>query len=183
MRIWLLRVAGGGLLALAGMIVLVAGLPDPARLLALESVRPGERPVAAVIGASAPGFNVQSVQGETLHLADLRGEPVILNFWATWCIPCQIELPDLQQVCEAHAERGLRVLAINVDEPPAVFLPWAAERGLTFDLIADSDQRLQTLYRVRGVPQTVVIDAAGVIQDVFYGPIDSAALVRALDED
>jgi cytochrome c biogenesis protein CcmG/thiol:disulfide interchange protein DsbE len=170
MRVWL-----------AGVIVLAAGFPDPARLLALEPIQPGERPVAAVIGASAPDFSAENTLGESIHLAALRGSPVILTFWATWCAPCQIELPDVQRLYETRTDGGLHVLAINVDEPPAVFLPWATERGLSFDLFADSDLRLQALFRVRGVPQTVLIDREGVIRNVFYGPVDGAELARALD--
>ena len=181
MRLWLLRIAGGGLLALAGIVVLAVGLPDPARLLALEGVQPDARPVAAVIGATAPDFRAENTRGDAIHLAALRGQPVILNFWATWCVPCQIELPDLERLYAASADSGLRVLAVNVDERPAVFVPWAAARGLTFDLLADPDRRLQTLFRVRGVPQTVLVDAAGVIQDIYYGPVDPAQLARALD--
>ena len=181
MRIWLLRAAGIGLLTLAGLIVLAAGLPDPAHLLALEAVPPDARPVAAVVGASAPDFRAENTRGDAIQLAALRGQPVILNFWATWCVPCQIELPDLQRLYEANVDSGLRVLAVNVDERPAIFVPWAADRGLTFDLLADPDQRLQALFRVRGVPQTVLVDAAGVIQDIYYGPIDPAQLIGALD--
>lgn len=181
MQVWLLRVMGIMLLVLAGVIVVAAGLPDPARLMALEPLQPGERPVAAVIGASAPDFSTENALGEAVRLTDLRGGPVILNFWATWCVPCQIELLDLQRLYDVRTDAGLHVLAINVDEPPAVFLPWAAERGLSFDLLADSNLRLQALFRVLGVPQTVLIDAAGVIRDVFYGPVNGAELARALD--
>lgn len=181
MRIWLLRIAGLVCLASAGAIALAVGLPDPARLLAQRPAQPGESPVAAVSGAVAPDFQVTDAFGEPIHLAALRGSPVILNFWATWCQPCAIELPDLQQLYAAGAENGLYVLAVNVDEPPAVFIPWAADRGLTFDLLADPDQRLQTLFRVRGVPQTVVIDSAGTIREIFYGPVDGATLIRVLN--
>lgn len=174
-------IGAGAAFALALMILVAAGLPEPAELLALQPVRPGQRPVAAVVGALAPPFTVSNAAGETLRLETLRGGPVVVNFWATWCIPCQTELPTLQTLFEARREGGLHVLAVNVGEPPGVFVPWAAARGLTFDLLPDEEGDLQALYRVLGVPQTVVIGPDGVIGDIIYGAVSLDRLAGALD--
>lgn len=168
--------------SLAFVIIIAAGLPDPAVLLALTPVLPDEQPVAPVRGAAAPVFSAVDAAGHGISLLDLRGGSVVLNFWATWCVPCAVEMPDLQALWETHRDNGPRVLAVNVDEPPARFVLWAAARGLTFDLLPDPDRAIQTLYGLRGVPQTVVIDPAGIIRDVFYGPVSFDRLNAVLDD-
>ncbi|MFC1959077.1 peroxiredoxin family protein [Chloroflexota bacterium] len=177
---WVL--AGAGVTCILAFVILwVVGLPDVAAVVALDVGSDGQ-PIAPVVGAVAPSFSVQTTDGDTLTLADLRGSPVILNFWATWCGPCQVELPDLQRLYEERQNTGLRVVGINVDEAPAVFGPWAAARGLTFVMVADVGAEIQALFHVRGTPQTIIIDADGVIQAVFYGPLTFNRLERVLDD-
>lgn len=168
---WLALAGAGVAFVLAFVIVWSVGLPDTAS---------DGSASAPVVGAAAPSFIAQNEAGTPLTLVDLRGGPVLLNFWATWCEPCQVELPDLQQLYEDQQAGGVRVVAVNVNEPPAVFLPWAAARGLTFDLVSDSDGAIQQAYQVRGTPQTFIIDTAGVIQAIFYGPVALPRLERAL---
>lgn len=178
---WLDLMGAGVAFSLALLILLAVGLPDPARLLAVEQDGPADRVFAPVVGALAPAFTALNVDGEPVALAALAGSPVVLNFWATWCGPCEAELPALQAVYTARQAEGLRLLAINVGEAPAVFQPWAAARGLTFDLLPDPDGTLAALYLVRGVPQTVVIAPDRSISAVFYGPITAGQLENALD--
>ncbi len=172
---WLARLGAAAAFLLAGGVVIATGLPDQAALLAAE----GEP--APVIGAPAPAFSAVTAGGASLALADLRGQAVVLNFWATWCGPCEAEMPALQSVYEANREQGVRVMAVNVDEPPAVFAPWAAARGLTFDLLPDAERAIQRAYHLRGVPQTVIIGPDGVIRAIFYGPVTSRRVQQALD--
>lgn len=173
--------AGAGVaFSLAFVLLWSAGLPDPARLLAVDLSGEGEAPIAPVVGARAPSFTVTSAEGDLLDLGELRGAPVVLNFWATWCAPCEAELPGLQAVYEESRAEGLRILAVNAGEPVEVFAPWAAARGLTFDLVPDVEGRLAVLYQIRGLPQTVVIGPDGVIGDIFYGAITAGDLEVAL---
>lgn len=172
---WLARLGAAAAFVLAGGVLVATGLPNQADLLAAE----GE--TAPVVGALAPAFSAVTAAGEPLALAELRGQAVVLNFWATWCGPCEVEMPALQAVYEASRARGLRVLAVNVDEPPGVFAPWAAARGLTFDLLPDAERAIQQAYHLRGVPQTVVIGPDGVIRAIFYGPVTSRRVQQAVD--
>jgi len=87
---------------------------------------------------------------------------------------------DLQALFDSRRADGLRVLAVSVDETPARFVPWAAARGLTFEVLPDPGQVIQTLYGLRGVPQTVVIDSGGV-RAVCYGPVSFDRLNTVLD--
>lgn len=148
---------------------------------AANPVEAGQPPVGLGEGFLAPAFASQTPDGAAITLEDTRGKVTVLNFWATWCGPCETEMPALQSVVEANQEQGLRVLAVNVDEPPEVFAPWAAARGLTFDLLPDADRAIQQAYRLRGVPQTAVIGPDGVIRAIFYGPVTSRRVQQALD--
>jgi peroxiredoxin len=168
-------------LGLAFVILWTAGIPNQAQHLDMKSEEqevPGDAPI---VGAAAPSFSANDVRGGFVSLSELYGAPVILNFWATWCGPCQVEMPDLQMLHEAHRDGGLHILAVNVDEPPEVFLPWAEARGITFGLIADSDGAIQRIYQLRGIPQTFVIGPAGIVRELFYGPISHRRLEQILD--
>jgi peroxiredoxin len=163
---------------LAAAIVVNAGLPERATFTGL--IRPGERPIAPEIDALAPPFQAQTADGDTLNLSDLRGQPVILNFWATWCEPCRVEMPELQAVYEAHQADGLRVVGINLGEAREDVLDWRDQLGLTFDLVLDPAGEITARYYLRGQPTTFVISREGVITHIFYGPTTAAALENAL---
>lgn len=174
---WLRRsglILGAALCWSAALLLLVVvGLPERATYTGV--VRPGERPIAPEIGAVAPPFSGVTVTGERVDLWALRGQQVIVNFWATWCEPCAVEMPELQAL---YAERStaLRVVAVNLGEGAAQVRAWADRFGLTFDLLLDPDQRVAALYQLRGQPSTYVISAEGVITHIFYGPTTAAAL-------
>ncbi len=167
----------GALLCLAAAIALLvaAGLPDRANY--SGQIDSGGQAIAPEIGAFAPAWSASTLTG-TLDLASLRGTPVVLNFWATWCIPCRVEMPDLQAFHEAHP--AVRVVAINLGEARAAVVDWAAQFGLTFDVALDSDQSIATRYRLRGQPSTYVVSPGGVITSIFYGPTTRSALEAAL---
>jgi cytochrome c biogenesis protein CcmG/thiol:disulfide interchange protein DsbE len=171
---WCARSGAAAAFLLAGVILVATGLPDQAALVT-------DGPVAPVVGAQAPDFAAETVAGAVVTLAELRGQIVLLNFWATWCGPCQVELPELQALVRDNPGGTVRILAINVDEPPEIFRPWAAERGLTFDLVADASRAVQARYQLRGVPQTVIIGPDGVIRAIFYGPVSLRHLQQTLD--
>lgn len=162
-RVRVLALVGAAVsFALAVFIVLAVGLPG----------RPVSGPSAAPVkGAVAPSFSA---------LDEAAGHPVVLNFWATWCGPCAAEMPDLQAFYAKYREQGLHVIGINVDEPEEVFRPWAESRAVTFQLLPDPAERLQTIYEIRGVPQTFLIDPDGLIVEVYFGPVTLTRLETAL---
>jgi peroxiredoxin len=133
---------------------------------------------APEVGAIAPPFIHTSLSGESIDLLSLRGEPLIINFWASWCEPCQAEMPELQALYEA---RGVRILGVNIGEDEAPIRAWVDEFGLSFDIIPDPNEELFALYRLRGQPSTYVLDADGIISHIFYGATTSEALRDALD--
>lgn len=164
----------------AVLIVQSVGLPERGRANAIVPVGPRERPVAPEVGALAPPIELQSLDNNHFSLLALRGNPVIVNFWATWCAPCIAETPMLQAVYESYQVNGLRIVGIDVRESPAEVKAWQAKFGITYDLVIDRDGRLSNLYRVRGLPSTYFIGRDGIIREIVRGPLDSSGLVSRI---
>ncbi len=93
----------------------------------------------------------------------------MLNFWATWCGPCEIEMPLLQARYERYRQDGFSVLAVNFDEPQELVTAYGQDHGLSFPLLLDPGGEIQQLYRIRGYPSTYLLDRDGVIRDIHIG--------------
>jgi peroxiredoxin len=109
----------------------------------------------------APDFTVPGLTGGPLRLADFRGRVVLLNFWATWCPPCREEMPSMERLYQRYRERGFTILALSVDRNVAAIPGFVDGFRLTFPIGLDPESTVATLYRVRALPTTVVIDRAG----------------------
>jgi cytochrome c biogenesis protein CcmG/thiol:disulfide interchange protein DsbE len=135
---------------------------------------------AAQKGFLAPDFALETAEGEIIQLSDLRGRPVVLNVWASWCPPCREEMPALERVHQAYQEQGALVLGVNstVQDDRQKALDFAAEQGLTFPILFDSTGEVTKLYGVRALPTTYFIDARGIIQEVIAGGPMAEALLR-----
>lgn len=130
-------------------------------------------------GQPAPALGALPVlDAAPLLLEDLRGQRVVLNFWATWCAPCRVEMPLLQA---AHQRGDVFVIGVNADESPTEVRAYARELGLTFPLVIDrSPQPIVRAFGVRGYPTTLLIDRDGNIAAVHLGALDAATLARWL---
>jgi cytochrome c-type biogenesis protein len=136
------------------------------------------------IGENVPAYAASTLTGDSLSLPQLRGEVVLLNVWATWCIPCRKELPELEALHKQYEGQGLRVLAVSVDEggSDADVRDFAKEFGLTFTILRDPNERVFTAFSVIGVPASFLIDREGKLAWKKAGPftIKDAELQRAL---
>lgn len=134
---------------------------------------------------AAPDYAAVTLDGDSIALSDLRGEVVLLNVWATWCVPCRVEIPELQALHEAHGAQGLRVIGVTVDSRAASddVVDFIDELGMTYDIWADPDHRVLNRFRAAGVPITVLIDRAGQIAWRHLGMFDRGdpELLRALE--
>lgn len=166
------------LLAGLGLILLLFGVYFARRSNPGEStVKPSaEIEIAPRVGARAPDFSLQDTQGQRINLSDFAGQPVLINFWATWCGPCRIEMPSFQQRFETYRQQGLMVLGVDFDEPADEVIAFAEMLGLTFPLLLDPGGQVQDLYLVRGYPTSFFLDAAGVIQVQHIGVISESQL-------
>jgi peroxiredoxin len=121
------------------------------------------------LGEPAPDFLLEAPgTHELIRLSDLRGQPVLLNFWATWCAPCRTEMPDLQ---EAHDQEGVIVLAVNAQESDSVVLRFVEDFALTFPTVIDRSGAVREHYGVLGLPATFFIDADGILRARNFGPV------------
>ena len=114
---------------------------------------------------------VRDLEGQPITLASLRGRPVWLVFWATWCPPCQAETPDLQRAHAAHEAEGLELIAIDVQETAEIVADYMATYSLTYTGALDPSGSIMRSYGVFGLPTHYFIDAEGIIRDRFYGPM------------
>jgi peroxiredoxin len=132
-------------------------------------------------GFLAPGLELAALDGERVRLDDLRGRPVLVNFWATWCGPCRVEMPHLQEAFEAHVDQDLVVLGVNQMESPPGVAAFVDDAGLTFPILMDSDSDASRVWRVRGLPTSFFIDRQGIIRDVFIGPMTVGLIKSKLE--
>lgn len=128
------------------------------------------------VGSEAPDFRARQLSldgraGPQKTLADYRGQVVLVNIWATWCGPCRTEMPSIEALHRALGPRGLRVVAVSVDDPgqEAKIAAFAREYGLTFELLHDPSGAIQRTYQTTGVPETFVIGRDGVIRKKEIG--------------
>jgi peroxiredoxin len=128
-------------------------------------------------GGPAPDFQLQDLDGQTVSLSSLLGKPVMVNFWATWCGPCRVEMPFIQEVFKdpEWVEAGLIILAVNAGQSPEVIQEFMEDNGLTFTVLLDTETEVAKLYNVSGIPTTYFIDKNGIIKDVKIGTFRNKA--------
>ncbi|MFQ5855599.1 MAG: TlpA family protein disulfide reductase [Anaerolineae bacterium] len=175
--VWAQREAWHGLMALSlilGVVwILVSRIPG--------QTDPTAAPPAPRAGFRAPDFTLGTLDGETVTLSDLQGQPVLINFWATWCPPCRAELPAIQAAYERYGDQGLPVrgtqtglvvLAVDMAESADAVAAFAQRFGLGFPIPLDRDGQVATQYRVRAIPTSFFVDREGVVRSVFTGPMN-----------
>jgi peroxiredoxin len=141
-----------------------------------------KQPEVAEIGKPAPGFTLVDTKGKTWNLAELKGQVVFLNFWATWCPPCRQELPSMQTVHASMPEDKFTMLAVLSNDEPAIADSLAAKIGITFPILVDPENKAAQAYGLTGVPETYIIDKQGVLREKFLGGVqwDSPAAIEML---
>lgn len=166
---------------LAGLVVFV-GVPDWA-LGAGGAAGPTATPAPApVAGAPAPDFALFDLQGNEVRLSDLRGQVVLVNFWATWCGPCRLEMPAIEAEYQARKGQGLTVLAVDLDEPADDVAAFVEELGLSFTTLLDPGGRVFDLYRVRGYPTSFFVNRDGMVDRQHVGYMAPGQLATYLDQ-
>jgi peroxiredoxin len=163
-------------------------LPDPqATAVTIGPAVPG-----LTIGALAPElerllpdnttYRLTDLDGNSIRLADLRGKGVWLNFWASWCPPCQQETPNLREVADLYRDRGVVLVAVDVQETVAVAQRYADRYGLRYTIGADVAGQVFRTYRVYALPTQFFIGPDGVIRSVVQGPLSRDAAIARVEQ-
>ncbi len=157
------------LLLVAGAVWIWYSQPP---LAALDRSRP-----QPATGFLAPDFTLPTLQGDEFTLSAMRGKPVVLNFWATWCEPCKRELPSLQRAADHY---GDQVIIVGVDQGESVeqVTGFVEQFGLTYTIPLDNEFAASGRYNIRGMPTTFFIDAGGTIRSVYVGEMTSMTLAE-----
>lgn len=138
------------------------------------------------IGAPARDYAAATLTGDTVSLASLQGQVVLLNLWATWCAPCRMETPYLQSVFEEHRDDGFVIVGISMDTGDAtdVIEMFVEEFEVGYTILHDPKMLGMELYQVLGLPATFLIDREGVLRWMRYGPIpeDDPDFLSALED-
>jgi thiol-disulfide isomerase/thioredoxin len=162
-------------LAIVGAITLIERRPldeEGAQALELDGqLGPGPK-----VGETAPDFTLGSLAGQSVQLGALKGKPVLVNFWATWCPPCRAEMPDLDEVARANAGSGLQVVAVNLREESDVVGGYLTTIGVGLDSVLDRSGNVFRQYRITGLPTTVAIGRDGLVREIHVGPLTRKAI-------
>jgi thiol-disulfide isomerase/thioredoxin len=161
--------------------VSMACLPLTLLTLLLPPVTAGAQEIAK--GKPAPEIDLPTLQGGRVKLSGLRGHPVVVTFWGTWCPPCRVEFPELVAAHRKYHEAGLEVLAVNQRDQELGTKDVEAfvkEFSVDFAVVLDARGTSRRTFRLIGLPTTVFIDSAGIIQQVHMGPINRDELAQGL---
>lgn len=155
-------------------ILLVVGLAAAAVAGVRSGLSAEFKPVG--VGVEAPDFKVTTIDSvpKTKTLADYRGQVVLINIWATWCGPCRIEMPSIEMLHQAYKDKGLKIVAISVDDPGTDegIRSFVKEYGLTFEILHDNggqEGRVSRDFQTSGYPETLIIGRDGIIRRKLLG--------------
>lgn len=130
---------------------------------------------------SAPDFEFTTFDGQQIRLSDLRGQVVVINFWASWCEPCRQEAMDLELTWREYREKGVVFVGLNWADTEREAKAYLQEFDITYPNGPDLGTRIAQTYRMNGIPETFFIDRQGQLQGVHVGPINRIVLHRRID--
>ena len=155
------------------VVILTAGL------VITGCIAGAEPSTTAIVGKAAPDFQLQNLDGQSITLSSLRGNPVLINFWATWCQPCASEMPYLQEINNEWSDKGLIVLAINWGESASQVEQFTQAHNLSLQVLLDTKKVAANKYGIRAFPTTFFIDKDGIIQAKIIGAFPTKAAIES----
>jgi cytochrome c biogenesis protein CcmG/thiol:disulfide interchange protein DsbE len=160
-----------------GRYLVWAGLLGLLALVAFGLLRAQQGPVG--VGQRAPDFSLTTFDGRQIDTRDLRGQVVVVNFWASWCKPCEQEARELEQAYRTYKDQGVMFLGVDYVDIEREALAYLERFEITYPNGPDLRTSISQSFRTRGVPETYVIDADGRISSVKIGPYSSLAEIEA----
>lgn len=181
----LLIMGGGLLLGLALGALVFFGLPFTQGATATPAATSGgnnSNLPAPIVGSPAPDFTLKNIQGQEIKLSALKGQPVLINFWATWCGPCAVEMPAIDAAYRKYRDQGFVVLAVDDDEPLADVVVFFKSYNLSFEALLDPGSRVNVVYRVGAFPSSFFVGRNGRILSMQIGTMNEKQLETHLEK-
>ena len=170
------------LLALVAAVLLLSACSHQT---AATTTQPAPVQTASPSANRAPNFGVYTEKGERVQLSDFLGKPVVLNFWASWCGPCRMEMPDFDETCSKLGDK-VQFMMVNLtdgtNETVASAASFIAQQGYSFPVFFDIRYEAASAYSIRSIPTTIFIDAQGNIVDYAVGAISGERLQQGIDK-
>ncbi len=143
---------------------------------------PGPAGVGTRVNRPAPDFALTLFSGEQIALSGLRGKPVVINFWASWCPPCREEAPTLEKVWRAYKDKGVAFIGVDIQDRTSDALAYIKEFDITYPNGPDIRSKIAADYGITGVPETFFVNRQGVIVSRWIGAISEKMLVAGIEE-
>jgi peroxiredoxin len=132
------------------------------------------------VGHEAPGFSLPDLEGNQTSLSDHQGDVVLINFWATWCPPCRVEMPDMEAVYREHQDEGFEILGIDQREPQELVEEFVSERGFSWVFLLDEDFDVSREYSATSIPRSILVDRDGTVAHIWSGTLTRSQLEQQL---
>ena len=162
--------AGVGAVVAVIVVLLMTGLGKDPSVIA-----------SPLVGRAAPNFTLPRLDGPPVTLAKLRGQIVVINFWASWCTECQVEQAALDQTWQQFRDSGVVVLGVDFEDSTGAARSYVRTDGVTYPVVEDSSSKTALAYGLRGVPETFVVNSSGRIVKHVIGPVGGASLTSDLN--
>ncbi|KON91506.1 thiol-disulfide oxidoreductase [Rossellomorea marisflavi] len=133
------------------------------------------------VGDQAPDFVLKDMDGNTHQLSDYKGQGVFLNFWGTWCKPCEREMPYMNNQYKKYEDKGVQILAVNVGQSDFLINSFSSKYGLEFPIVVDKEEEVQNAYGIDPLPTTMLINPDGEIEKIITGTMSEEDIIEDLE--
>ncbi|TQR05012.1 thiol-disulfide oxidoreductase ResA [Psychrobacillus soli] len=141
-----------------------------------------EKTAVLQVGDSPPDFALIDMNGEKHQLSDYKGQGVFLNFWGTWCKPCEREFPLMDKHYQDYKDQGLQILAVNIGESNFAVQKYVDRKGLTFPVLIDSNKSVMETYNINPLPTTMLVNPEGKIEKIITGEMSDDAIKQNMEQ-
>ncbi|TQR20782.1 thiol-disulfide oxidoreductase ResA [Psychrobacillus vulpis] len=162
--------------------LIILGLMIGAIVFTIYSNLTKERTAILQVGDEAPNFALVDMNGEKHQLSDYKGQGVFLNFWGTWCKPCEREFPLIDKQYQQYKDQGLQILAVNIGESNFVVQKFIDRKGLTFPVLIDNNKSVMETYNINPLPTTFLVNPEGKIEKIITGEMSEKSIKKNMEQ-
>lgn len=134
------------------------------------------------VGEDAPDFTLTDLNGERHQLSEYKGQGVFVNFWGTWCKPCEKEFPLMEEQYQVYKDQGVQILAVNIAQSDYEVEQYAKQKNLTFPIVIDKDKSVMNTYNIRPLPTTILVNPEGEIVKIITGEMSEEDIISYMEQ-